>query len=182
MERKWAVNALLYPTLLFHIQRTALISRCIFILYFLITKWLWLFCFDFIMLVHFPSKGVEIGNFWKIQRGILRSGPSFTHYLWFINQKCSSLNWLKIAEGKTNGKHSDTSEDVCKGWSRGLLIKITKIAVVYPTPATCLAAWGSCPTCFLILWPQLGVQQFSSLPGVRSDPISSVTQDCPHFK
>lgn len=124
------------------------------------------FRFDFIMLVHFPSKGVEVDNFRKVQRGILRSGPSFTHYLWFVNQKCSSLNWLKIAEGKTNGKHSDTFEDICKGCSRGLLIKITKIAAVYPTPATCLAAWGSYPTCFLILWHQLGVQQFSSLPGV----------------
>ena len=142
MERKWAVNALPYPTLRFHIQRTALISRCIFILYFLITKWIWHFCFDFIMLVHFPSKGVEVGNFRKVQRGILRSGPSFTHYLWFIYQKCSSLNWLKIAEGKTNGKHSDTSEDVCKGWSRGAVNKDYKNSCCLPNTCHMLGCLG----------------------------------------
>lgn len=142
MERKWAVNALPTPLCASIFRGLLLISRCIFILYFLITKWIWHFCFDFIMLVHFPSKGVEVGNFRKVQRGILRSGPSFTHYLWFIYQKCSSLNWLKIAEGKTNGKHSGYSLKTFAKVGRGLLIKITKIAAVYPTPATCLGCLG----------------------------------------
>lgn len=100
-------------------------------------------CFDFIILVHFPSKGVEVGNFRKVQKAILRSGSSFNHYLWFINQKYRCLNWLKIVEGKTSGKHSDTSEEVCKGWSRGLVIMIIKIATIYRTPVTYLAAWCS---------------------------------------